>query len=85
MPVGFDVALLPALPGGQGEDADLGGNPSAAPASARAPATSSTPADSATACADCKPADGLEFVDGPGAHAPTSAQRDPAKTLWLNR
>ena len=37
VPVGFDVALLPPLPGGEGEDSDLGGNPSAAPASARAP------------------------------------------------
>ena len=37
VPVGFDVALLPALPGGEGEDSDLGGNPSATPASARAP------------------------------------------------
>lgn len=83
VPVGFDVAQLPALPGGEGEDADLGGNPSATPASARGPSSAATSA-SATACADCtNPADGLEFVDGPGAHAPTSAQRDPAKTIWL--
>ena len=83
VPVGFDVALLPALPGGEGEDADLGGNPSAAPASARAPAAASTSVSGATASTDAKPADGVEFVDGPGAHAPTSAQRDPAKTIWL--
>ena len=83
VPVGFDVALLPALPGGEGEDADLGGNPSAAPASARAPASASTSVSGATASTDAKPADGVEFVDGPGAHAPTSAQRDPAKTIWL--
>jgi len=83
VPVGFDVALLPALPGGAGEDSDLGGNPSAAPASARAPAAATTSVSGATASADAKPAEGLEFVDGPGAHAPTSAQRDPAKTIWL--
>jgi vancomycin resistance protein YoaR len=82
VPVGFDVALLPALPGG-GEDADLGGNPSATPASARAPAAATTSVSGATASTDVKPADGVEFVDGPGAHAPTAAQRDPAKTVWL--
>jgi vancomycin resistance protein YoaR len=78
VPVGFDVALLPPLPGGEGEDSDLGSNPSATPASARAPTTTSTPPNGATASAD-----GLEFVDAPGAHAPTSAQRDPSKTIWL--
>ena len=83
VPVGFDVALLPALPGGEGEDSDLGGNPSATPPSARAPAPSST--NAATASTDAKPADGLEFIDAPGAHAPTSAQRDPTKTIWLKR
>jgi vancomycin resistance protein YoaR len=84
VPVGFDVALLPALPGGEGEDSDLGGNPSATPASARAPSAPSTSA-TATASTDAKPADGLEFIDAPGAHAPTSAQRDPTKTIWLKR
>jgi vancomycin resistance protein YoaR len=86
VPVGFDVGLLPKLPGGEGEDADLGGNPSATPASARAPSASPSP-DSATASASApdKPAEALEFVDGPGAHAPTSAQRDPAKSIWLKR
>ncbi len=83
VPVGFDVALLPALPGGEGEDSDLGGNPSATPVAGRAPASASTSVSGATASTDAKPADGVEFVDGPGAHAPTSAQRDPAKTIWL--
>jgi vancomycin resistance protein YoaR len=84
VPVGFDVALLPSLPGGEGEDADLGGNPSATPASARAPSATPAP-NGATAAADpaAKPADALEFVDAPGAHAPTSAQRDPTKTIWM--
>jgi vancomycin resistance protein YoaR len=84
VPVGFDVALLPPLPGGEGEDSDLGGNPSATPPSARAPAASS-PTSGATASTDTKPADAVEFIDAPGAHAPTSAQRDPTKTIWLKR
>ena len=79
------IRWQPALVGADGEDSDLGGNPSATPASARAPSAPSS-ATGATACADCtKPAEGLEFVDGPGAHAPTAAQRDPAKTVWLKR
>jgi vancomycin resistance protein YoaR len=82
VPVGFDVAQLPGLPGGEGEDPDLGGNPSATPPSAREPAAPGAPA-SATACADCAPTESVQFVDGPGAHAPTSAQRDPAKTMWM--
>lgn len=87
VPVGFDVALLPALPGGEGEDADLGGNPSATPPSARAPSsTTSSTSSTAQASADsAKPGDGIDFVDAPGAHAPNAAQRDPAKTIWLKR
>ncbi len=82
VPVGFDVALLPPLPGGEGEDADLGGNPSPAPASARVPSQGTT----ATASADpAAPAPDVELVDAPGAHAPTSSQRDPAKTIWMKR
>ena len=83
VPVGFDVALLPALPGGEGEDSDLGGNPSATPVSVRTPSPPSSPAN-ATASSD-KPADALEFVDAPGAHAPTAAQRDPSKSVFLKR
>ncbi len=83
VPVGFDVALLPVLPGG--EDPELGGNPSATPPSARAPSAPSGAAG-ATACADCtKPGDGVEFVESPGAHAPTAAQRAPARSMWLKR
>ena len=84
VPVGFDVGLLPSLPGG-GEDSDLGGNPSATPPSARAPSSSSTLPATATASTEIKPGEGLEFVDAPGAHAPTSAQRDPTKAIWLKR
>jgi vancomycin resistance protein YoaR len=97
VPVGFDVALLPALPEGDGEDADLGGNPSATPPSARAPAQQGTDAAQAAVAPAGGAADAartgatnsgvadVEFVDAPGAHAPTAAQREPAKTLWLRR
>jgi vancomycin resistance protein YoaR len=81
VPVGFDVALLPPLPDGEGEDAELGGNPSPAPPSARTPSAAGI---DATASANSAPvASDVEFVDAPGAHAPTAAQRDPAKTVWL--
>lgn len=82
VPVGFDVALLPPLPSAEGEDSDLGGNPSATPVSARAP--SSTEGATITATASSEAGD-LEFVDAPGAHAPTAAQRDPAKKVWVKR
>jgi vancomycin resistance protein YoaR len=81
IPVGFDVALLPPLPGDEGEDSELGGNPSAAPPSARTP--SSTGTDATAAATPASATGDVEFVDAPGAHAPTAAQRDPAKTLWL--
>jgi hypothetical protein len=29
--------------------------------------------------------DAVEFVDAPGAHAPTAAQRDPSKSMTLKR
>ena len=83
VPVGFDVSLLPSLPGGEGEDSELGGNPSATPVSVRAPSPPTSTAN-ATASSD-KPADAVEFVDAPGAHAPTAAQRDPSKSMFLKR
>ncbi|MFO0742073.1 MAG: VanW family protein [Labilithrix sp.] len=78
VPVGFDVAQLPALPE---PDEELGGNPAPAPPSASTP---TAPGTDATASAD-KPASDIEFVDAPGAHAPTAQQRDPTKTLFLRR
>jgi vancomycin resistance protein YoaR len=79
VPVGFDVALLPGLPGG--ED---GEGPAPAPAAAKAPAAGQ--ASSATACADCSESgDSLQFVDAPGAHAPNASQRDPAKSIFMKR
>jgi vancomycin resistance protein YoaR len=84
VPVGFDVALLPPLPEGDGEDADLGGNPSATPPSAREPAAPGTDPSAANAITPAS-AEGIEFVEAPGAHAPTAQQRDPAKTLHLRR
>ena len=80
VPVGFDIALLPKLPGEAGEDTDLGGNPSAAPAQAKTP--SSTTGSTTASATD---PDAVQFVDAPGAHAPTSAQKDAAKSMWLKR
>lgn len=82
VPVGFDVSLLPPLPETT-EDSDLGGNPSSPPPSARTPSGQGTDA-TATATAPA-PASDIEFVDAPGAHAPTAAQRDAAKTLRFGR
>lgn len=86
VPVGFDIALLPALPGGEGEDADLGGNPSPAPASVANSANASNANRTASADGSATApvgASDVEFVDAPGAHAPTAAQRDAAKTIWV--
>lgn len=83
VPVGFDVAVLPALPEGDGEDADLGGNPSATPDAAKAPASAGgTPVAASDAPA---PPPDVEFVEAPGAHAPTAAQKAPPKTITLRR
>ncbi len=76
VPVGFDVTLLPELPDAT-EDEDLGGNPSAPPPSARVPAAVGT-----TPLAE---AGGLTFEEAPGAHAPTSSQVNPPKTMTLRR
>jgi hypothetical protein len=80
VPVGFDVSLLPPLPEGETDDSDA---PAAAPASARIPSTGGTPTASAEGTSPTN--DTIEFVDAPGAHAPTAAQKDPAKTIWLKR
>ena len=76
VPVGFDVSLLPPLPAESGEDSDLGGNPAPAPEAAKTPAAAGT-----TPTAE----NGLEVELAPGAHVPTNAQKDPAKTIWLRR
>ena len=78
VPVGFDVAQLPALPE---PDEELGGNPAPAPPETNTPPATGT---DATATAD-QPTSDIEFVDAPGAHAPTAQQRDATKTLFLRR
>lgn len=78
VPVGFDVALLPALPG-----VEDGEGPAPAPAAAKTPASGQ--ASAATACTNCESGDAIQFVDAPGAHAPTTAQRDATKTLVIKR
>lgn len=85
VPIGFDVALLPPLPDENGDvDPDLGGNPSPAPAAAKSPSSSGSDA-SASSSSSSSSAGDVEFVDAPGAHAPTAAQRDAAKTIWMKR
>ncbi len=82
VPVGFDVSLLPPLPEGEGDDSE---SPAPAPPSARIPSTGGTPTASAEGMTTPSDEDAVEFVDAPGAHAPTAAQRDAAKTIWLKR
>ena len=74
VPPGFDVALLPALPSGDDEEPDL----TSAPVAAK---TSTGDATAATAT----PSPDFQLVDAPGAHAPSAAQRDPAKTVSIRR
>jgi hypothetical protein len=76
VPVGFDVSALPPLPAAEGDDKDPAAAPAAAPA---APAATST----AQPVADARPE--VELVDGPGAHAPTAAQANPSKSVFLRR
>jgi len=78
VPVGFDVSALPALPVAEGDDKD----PAAPPTAPAAPATP-TNAASAQPVADARP--DVELVDGPGAHAPTAAQANPSKSVFLRR
>ena len=85
VPVGFDVALLPKLEGG--EDEGLGPNPSPAPAAAATPSTTPSGASAQAQANAASPdsAPDVQFVDAPGAHAPTAAQKDPAKSIFIKR
>jgi vancomycin resistance protein YoaR len=85
VPVGFDVALLPPLP-----DAPADGDDTAAAAAKSTTPPASTPSPAVACAGDCaKPADtqagDIEFVDAPGAHAPTQAQANPTKTIVIKR
>lgn len=81
VPLGFDVALLPPLPEREGEDTDSTDPPEGAPSSVRASPSST---EKAANVVMAKTSD-VEFVDAPGAHAPTAQQREPEKTIWLKR
>jgi vancomycin resistance protein YoaR len=72
VPIGFDVALLPPLPTGDEEPELASASPAHAPVATGAEATASA-----------APTSDLEFVDAPGAHAPTASQREPPKTMVL--
>lgn len=82
VPVGFDVAELPPLPEAGAEDSEE--TPSATPASVRAPARSGVDV-TASASPTTSSTSNIEFVDAPGSHAPTAAQRDPTKAIWMKR
>jgi vancomycin resistance protein YoaR len=90
VPPGFDVSLLPPLPAEEGDDddkSDEAAKPAVTQAAAQPAATAVSPVAQVAqvACTgECaKPA--LDIVEGPGAHAPTQGQMDPAKTLTLTR
>jgi vancomycin resistance protein YoaR len=77
VPPGFDEAKLPPLPSDD-DDAKAAPPPSdviAALAAKRA----------ATASADPSTVASVKYVDAPGAHAPTDAQKTPEKSLTLTR
>jgi vancomycin resistance protein YoaR len=88
VPVGFDVSLLPPLPeGGESDD-----GASQTPSSGAPPKPAASGSIDAVACAgecakmpETAPASDVEFVDAPGAHAPTQAQANPTKSLVLKR
>lgn len=69
VPPGFDESKLPPLP--TDEDADATAKPAVA-------TTDATPTPTPTAT-------DVTYVDAPGAHAPTTAQKAPEKSLTLTR
>ncbi len=74
VPPGFDETWLPLLPEEKTDET------AAAPAEPVASTTGAPVSTEArTAQAD------LDYVDGPGAHAPTTAQANPAKSVFLRR
>lgn len=75
VPIGFDQSWLPPLP--EEKTDEPASSDAAQPVASNTSAPSST--EARTAQAD------LDYVDGPGAHAPTSAQANPAKTIFLRR
>ena len=75
VPPGFDQTWLPPLPAEKVEPTEAADEQPVATATSSAPAST----EARTAQAD------LDYVDGPGAHAPTSAQANPAKTIFLRR
>jgi vancomycin resistance protein YoaR len=75
VPPDFDVSKLPPLPGSDDDDDD------GQPAASAPTAASASPVPAAAPAADPE----VKFTDAPGAHAPTSAQIHPEKTLTLTR
>ncbi len=76
VPPGFDETWLPPLPEEKSDDAAPAGVPPVA--TTLTPTGAPTSTEARTAQAD------LDYVNGPGAHAPTTAQANPAKTIFLS-
>jgi vancomycin resistance protein YoaR len=90
VPIDFDESRLPPLP----EDPDAAGDdapatrdatPAPAPAPAPAPVAAVPCTGDCTAPQQAQAATDLQLSDAPGAHAPTTSQQNPAKTMWLRR
>lgn len=80
VPVGFDGSLLPALPSdGESEE----GKPPPAVAAAAPPGGQTQTSACTTNCPPASPASELEIVEGRGAHAPTSLQSSPSRSMHV--
>ena len=94
VPVGFDMALLPDLPVAADEDAaSANANNAAGTANASGPQASNTAKREGTTLVSAAPGasdpeagnkGNIEFVDAPGAHAPTAAQVKPSKSIVMS-
>jgi vancomycin resistance protein YoaR len=76
VPPGFDESTLPALP----TDDDDGNSAS----QTNAPPQTSASTD-ANATPNANPNTNVVYIDAPGAHAPTNAQKTPEKSITLTR
>jgi vancomycin resistance protein YoaR len=91
VPPGFDVSVLPPLPDADGDDPAPAATATATASPGAPTAGPAKPSDAVACAGDCaKPQDApappeVEFVDAPGAHAPTQAQANPQKSITLKR
>jgi vancomycin resistance protein YoaR len=87
VPVGFDETLLPPLPTPDDDDGPSNGAVAKTNNVAAPGATAASGSNVATvACVNnCAPTASVDMIEAPGAHKPTAAQMNPAKTLTLRR